>query len=153
MNVNRLVAKSNFCKDTSSFTQERSHSNVIYVVFVAPVLINWKHNYLYTKEKPYKCELCDYEAARTQDLKKHLLRHSKEKTHKCEDCNYRGATAQDLKRHLERNTKKHRKKKAGGLEISKYPSVMQSIIEKYVKNNSAKWNMRKYSEAATRSIL
>ena len=153
MNVNRLVAKSNFCKDTCSFTQERSHSNVIYVVFVAPVLINWKHNYLYTKEKPYKCELCDYEAARTQDLKKHLLRHSKEKTHKCEDCNYRGVTAQDLKRHLERNTEKHRNEKAARSETSKYPSVMQSIIEKYTKNNSSERSMRKYSEGDTRSIL
>ena len=111
------------------------------------------HNYLHTKEKPYKCELCDYEAVRTQDLKKHLLRHSKEKTHKCEDCNYRGVTAQDLKRHLERNTEKHRNEKAARFETSKYPSVMQSIIEKYTKNNSSERSMRKYSEGGTGSIL
>lgn len=92
---------------------------------------------MHTKEKLYKCELCDYGTVRTQDLKRHLMRHAKEKSHKCEDCDYRGATAQDLKRHLRRNTKKHRKEKAARSKASKYPSVMQSIIEKYTKNNSS----------------
>ena len=58
--------------------------------------------------------------------------------HKCGDCDYRGATACGLENHLDKNTKKHRGQKAAQVKgISKYPTVMQKIIEKYAKNNLA----------------
>ena len=92
----------------------------------------------HSKNKPFTCDVCGYGAVRKQDLQKHMFRHKKIKLFKCEDCDYRGATARDLKDHLDRNTKKHREQKAAREKgISKYPTVMQSIIEKYTKNNSA----------------
>lgn len=54
------------------------------------------------------------------------------KLFKCKDCDYRGATRGDLKDHLNRNMKKHRdQKEARENGKYKYPTIMQSIIEKH----------------------
>lgn len=87
---------------------------------------------MHSKNKPFKCDVCEHGAVRKQDLQKHMFSHKKIKLFKCKDCDYRGATRGDLKDHLNRNMKKHRdQKEARENGKYKYPTIMQSIIEKH----------------------
>ena len=44
---------------------------------------------VYSGEKPYMCDLCDYSAAQKRRLEEHKLKHSKEKPYKCSECDLR----------------------------------------------------------------
>jgi len=53
----------------------------------------------HTGEKPYKCKLCDYSAARKDSLQYHMRCHNGEKF-KCDQCSYSSARKPDLKNHM-----------------------------------------------------
>ena len=59
----------------------------------------------YSKEKAFKCTLCDYSACLQTSLFEHIKKkHSKEKAYKCFSCDYLASSYTNLKRHM---VKKH----------------------------------------------
>ena len=46
------------------------------------------HKLIHTGEIPYKCDICDYSTAQSGDLKAHKLIHSGKKHYKCDTCDY-----------------------------------------------------------------
>ena len=52
------------------------------------------------KEKPHKCNQCDYASSRATHLRTHLKTHSGEKPNKCNQCDYASSEARNLRRHM-----------------------------------------------------
>jgi len=50
--------------------------------------------------KHFKCDQCEYKAARRDNLKQHMLIHTGEKPFACGQCSYRAVSRGKLKRHL-----------------------------------------------------
>lgn len=90
---------------------------------------------MHSKNKPFKCDVCEYGAVRKQGLQKHMFRHKKIKLFKCKNCDYRGATRGDLKDHLKRNTKKTGTRRK--LERMENTNIQQSCkaLLRNIKNN------------------
>ena len=57
------------------------------------------HEDMAAKEKPYKCDVCQYRTTRPSHLKTHKLIHTGEKPYKCDECDYNTTTSWGLKRH------------------------------------------------------
>jgi len=57
-------------------------------------------NVVRRKEKPYKCQICGFEASFASTLKKHNRRHTGERPHKCKICTYSCIRSDHLKLHM-----------------------------------------------------
>ena len=68
-----------------------------------------KHIRIHEKNKPFKCDICDYSVTRKCELIKHSRIHTGEKPFKCHDCNYTAAEKSNLIRHLRIHTGERRK--------------------------------------------
>lgn len=55
---------------------------------------------VHTGEKPFHCDFCDFSAAQSGDLKKHLPTHTGEKQFHCKKCNLSFARRSHLKVHM-----------------------------------------------------
>lgn len=60
---------------------------------------------VHAREKPYRCDHCDYKCASTGSLYKHLKIHTGEKPHVCHVCNWRFVEKCKLKRHMKVHTR------------------------------------------------
>ena len=54
----------------------------------------------HTKEKPFKCNFCDFEIATSSNLKTHLRIHTGEKPYRCDQCDYASVQAGTLRKHM-----------------------------------------------------
>ena len=67
-----------------------------------------KHLKTNRREKPNKCNQCDYATAQASHLRTHLKTHSGEKSNKCNQCDYATIYASDLRRHLKTHLRKNK---------------------------------------------
>ena len=58
-----------------------------------------------SKEKPYKCDYCEYRCARRYVLQEHIKTHTKQKPYKCVYCHYTCAQRNQLQQHIRTHTK------------------------------------------------
>jgi uncharacterized Zn-finger protein len=56
------------------------------------------------KEKPHKCDQCDYASAQKGSLTRHKLKHTGERPHKCDQCDYASARQDALTEHKRTHT-------------------------------------------------
>ena len=64
-----------------------------------------RHKIIHTKEKPYKCDQCEFACSQNGNLMRHKLKHTKEKPYKCNQCEFAWAQNVHLKRHKMTHTK------------------------------------------------
>ena len=74
-----------YCNECNYATQRKS------------CLVN--HSRTHSKEKPFKCELCDQKFSQMSSLKVHVMSH-KEGRFGCKECDYKAVQKSDLVRHI-----------------------------------------------------
>ena len=80
---------------TSSSSQSRNEANKC----MHKRIHSGKTHFKCDGEKPYKCDICDYSATQSGDLKKHKRIPSGEKPYKCDVCGFSTTTSGNLKTH------------------------------------------------------
>ena len=60
----------------------------------------------HTKERPYKCDICDARFTDSSNLKRHNMTHTKERPYQCDVCDARFTESGSLRRHKRNHTQK-----------------------------------------------
>ena len=55
------------------------------------------------KEKPHRCNQCDYASIEASKLRIHLKTHSGEKSNKCNQCDFASIQPGNLRRHMKKH--------------------------------------------------
>ena len=119
-----------FTMISSLKSSSRNHSNVCTAAFNGPSYLQ-EHS-RQSGEKPYSCEVCAAEFAKSSHLKDHTKIHTGEKTYKCKVCNAEFARSSQLKDH----TTIHSREKPLKCDVCPAAFIRPSALKDHIHNTS-----------------